>query len=110
VIVAVNALDLIDQSPEEADRLANQLRQRCDLMTRQLGIRIPIYVVFTKCDQIEGFKEFFGNMRSRDRAQVWGATIAKAARKRQPAEELFKQEYDRLVEALHAHRAGAARQ
>jgi type VI secretion system protein ImpL len=104
VVVAVSVREILDKSPEETERLANQLRQRFDLMIRRLGIRFPIYVLFTRCDQVEGFKEFFGNLRSRDRGQIWGATISRAQRRRYPAEQLFEQEFDRLVEGLNSQR------
>lgn len=104
VVVAISIADVISRPGNEAERLAAQLRHRLDEMVKRLGIRFPIYVVFTKCDQIEGFPEFFGNLRDRDRAQVWGATISRSQRKHHGAEEIFSQEFDRLVEGLSAYR------
>ncbi len=104
VIVTVSITDVLNRPAEEVERLANRLRHRFDEMIKRLGIRFPIYVLFTKGDQVEGFQEFFGNMRSRDRAQVWGATISRAQRKNQSAEQIFSQEFNRLVEGLSAYR------
>jgi type VI secretion system protein ImpL len=104
VAITISVADILNRSAQEMEQLASQLRRRCDEMIRRLGIRFPIYVLFTKCDQIEGFKEFFGNLRDRDRAQVWGATISRAQRKHQGAEEIFTQEFDQLVAGLSAYR------
>ncbi|MEW8193805.1 MAG: type VI secretion system membrane subunit TssM, partial [Candidatus Thiodiazotropha sp.] len=37
--------------------------------------RFPIYVLFTKCDLLAGFNEFFENMGREERSQVWGMTF-----------------------------------
>ncbi len=100
VLVTVDMADLMKRTARDVERLATALRQRLEEMTRRFGIRFPIYVLFTKCDQIEGFQHFFGNLQSRDRAQVWGATIPRSLRRSMPGEKIFSQEFDRLVEAL----------
>jgi type VI secretion system protein ImpL len=104
VVVTIDVADLLKRPAREVDRLANGLRQRLDEMIKRLGIRFPIYVLFTKCDQLEGFHQFFGNLRSRDRAQVWGATIPRALRRTMANEKIFAQEFDRLVESLSPFR------
>jgi len=107
VVVTADIDDLLKRPAREVERLAGALRQRLDEMVKRLGIRFPIYVLFTKCDRIEGFYEFFGGLRSRDRAHGWGATIARALRKTMPNEKIFLQEFDRLVEHLHPFRLQA---
>jgi type VI secretion system protein ImpL len=104
VVVTVSISEVLNRPADEVERMANRLRHRFDEMIKRLGIRFPIYVLFTHGDQVEGFQEFFGNMRSRDRAQVWGATISRSQRKRLPAEQIFAQEFDRLVEGLSCYR------
>ena len=41
----------------------------------ELGVRIPVYVLFTKADLIAGFVEFFDNLGREEREQVWGMTL-----------------------------------
>jgi type VI secretion system protein ImpL len=107
IIVTISMQDILEQSPEQAKLLADGIRQRFDAMIRRLGIRFPIYILFTKCDEIPGFSEFFGGFRSRERAQVWGATISREQRRRQPAEQIFQNEFDRLGTILLTHRLRA---
>jgi type VI secretion system protein ImpL len=104
IVVTVSIRDVLDRSPEQVKLLADTLRQRFDAMIRCFEMRFPIYVLFTNCDQIVGFTEFFGSFRSRDRAQVWGATISREQRKRQPVDRIFHDEYGRLASILGAFR------
>jgi type VI protein secretion system component VasK len=41
----------------------------------ELGVRVPIYVLFTKTDLISGFVEYFDNLGKEEREQVWGMTL-----------------------------------
>jgi type VI secretion system protein ImpL len=41
----------------------------------QLGVRVPVYAVFTKADLIAGFTEFFDELDRERRGQVWGVTF-----------------------------------
>jgi len=100
VVITVSLGDIVNLPAAEVEALANRLRRRFDEMIRRLGVRFPIYLLFTKCDQIKGFQEFFANLRSRDRSQVWGCTISRSQRKRLPAEQIFEQEFDRLIGSL----------
>ncbi len=107
VVVTVSIQDLQDQPEDQVESLAGHLKQRFDEMIRRLGIRFPVYVLFTKWDKIDGFPEFFRGFRSRDRAQVWGATISRDQRRRFPIEQIFSDEFDRLAAALSNYRLQA---
>jgi type VI secretion system protein ImpL len=89
---------------EEVEFLAGRLRQRFDEMIKHLGIRFPVYILFTKCDHIDGFPEFFKSFRSRERAQVWGATVSSDQRRQHPAEQIIASEFDRLAATLQTYR------
>ena len=41
----------------------------------QLGVRVPVYALFTKADLIAGFTEFFDDLDRERRGQVWGMTF-----------------------------------
>jgi type VI secretion system protein ImpL len=107
VVVTVSVREILDQSVEEIELLAGRLRQRLEEMIKHLGIRFPVYILFTKCDQIDGFAEFFKSFRSRERAQVWGATISSDQRRQYPAEQILKSELDRMIATLSTYRLRA---
>ncbi|MGH8229391.1 MAG: type VI secretion system membrane subunit TssM, partial [Steroidobacteraceae bacterium] len=75
VIVAVSATDLLTSSERERERHVTAIRERLDELGRQLGIKVPVYFLVTKCDLIAGFAEFFDDLDPAARAQVWGVTF-----------------------------------
>lgn len=74
-IVAIGLPDLLSAS--EAQRLehARAIRLRIKELYTELGVRFPIYVLFTKADLIAGFVEFFDDLGREEREQVWGMTF-----------------------------------
>ncbi len=51
------------------------IRRRLHELRERLGVRFPVYVLFTKADLIAGFTEFYDNLGREDREQVWGFTL-----------------------------------
>ena len=100
VIVAVSVSELIDATEDEIEQVADRVRDRIDEMQEQLKMVLPIYVMFTKCDLVAGFVEFFGDFKRSERGQPWGATFPLKLAKDDP-ENLFNNEFDLLVEQLH---------
>lgn len=100
VIVAVSVSDLIDASEDEIEQMADRVRDRIDEMQQNLKMILPVYVMFSKCDLVAGFVEFFGSMKRSERGQAWGATLPLSMDKADPA-AIFEREFDLLVEKLH---------
>ncbi len=50
---------LIRDNADEIERKASQIAQQFDVIQRTLDVRFPVYVVVTKSDLINGFREFF---------------------------------------------------
>ena len=75
-LIAISLADLSTQS--ESDRIANAraIRKRIRELHDELGVRFPIYVLFTKTDLVAGFVEFFDDLGREDRNQVWGFHLA----------------------------------
>ncbi len=75
VLVAI-ALSEIAAAPA-AERLAHAraVRRRVKEIYDQLGVRVPVYALFTKADLIAGFTEFFDDLDRERRGQVWGVTF-----------------------------------
>ncbi|HJZ87861.1 MAG TPA: type VI secretion system membrane subunit TssM [Polyangia bacterium] len=98
VLVAVAITDLLDADPDQLDEIAAKLRGRIDEVMQKLELVVPAYVLFTKCDLLPGFVEFFGDLRKQERGQLWGATLP-LDEGRQP-EDAFLEEFDLLGQAL----------
>lgn len=75
IILAISMEELARQSSVERERSAGAISLRIQELYERLGVRFPIYLMFTKCDLMAGFMEYFGDLDRHDRAQVWGFTF-----------------------------------
>ncbi len=78
VIVAIALADIAQAPREERLAHAAAIRRRLKELREKLGVRLPVYALFTKADLIAGFSEFFDDLDREGRAQVWGNTFALA--------------------------------
>ena len=100
VLVGIALSDLITATPDEIEWHADNIRRRADELVQRLGISFPIYLVFTKCDLLQGFVEFFGQFSRREREQIWGCTLTHEQMESSGLRGVFEDEFDRLVDAL----------
>ncbi|MBB3166698.1 type VI secretion system protein ImpL [Rhizobium laguerreae] len=100
VSIAINELSSLFE--DEFLHHAGCIRQRILELYRELGVRLPIYVLLTKSDLIAGFNEFFDDLGSEGREAAWGFTLAQV-----PSEsegnpmESYAGDYDALVGRLN---------
>ena len=88
VIVAIALPEVVQGSTADRDAHAAAIRQRIAELEQRLGVRMPVYALFTKADLIAGFSEFFDNLDRDGRDQVWGETYPLAAKAEPLAERL----------------------
>ena len=100
VLVGISMDELVDAAPDEIEWHANTIRRRVSELVERLGVRFPIYLVFTKCDLLQGFVEFFGDLPRPEREQIWGCTLTDEQRDEGDLRAVFEREYDRLYDAL----------
>ena len=62
LLLVVPADSLIKDTAEEIQHKGGKIAQQLDLIQRTLDIRFPVFVVITKCDLINGFRELFENL------------------------------------------------
>ena len=75
VLVAISLSDLSTLNEDERRANAVAIRRRVRELQDELGVRPPVYVLFTKADRIAGFVEFFSKLGREERDQVWGVTF-----------------------------------
>ncbi|HEX6246025.1 MAG TPA: type VI secretion protein IcmF/TssM N-terminal domain-containing protein, partial [Polyangiales bacterium] len=80
--------------------LAGRMRERLDEITGHLGLELPVYLLFTKCDLISGFVETFGEMTPNDRRQIWGFTAPILAERARSPAHYFLEQFELLCNAL----------
>ncbi len=101
VIVAMSLSDLLRLTEEERSLHAQAIRNRIEELTERLGIRIPIYMMFTKTDLIAGFTDFFSDLGKEERTQVWGVTFAEDEEQDTDKLSQVKDNYDGLLQRLN---------
>ena len=104
LLVMVSIDELVQQSEDGLEAHAKNIRQRIDELMVKLELIFPIYLVFTKCDLLAGFVEFFGDISKREREQVWGYTCKYDPERTTPVQEEFRRESEKLYAALTGRR------
>jgi len=75
ILLAISLTDLSELDDAARAAHAQTMRKRIRELHEELGVRLPIYVLFTKADLIAGFVEFFDTLGREEREQVWGVTF-----------------------------------
>ncbi|MBV9654290.1 MAG: type VI secretion system membrane subunit TssM [Acetobacteraceae bacterium] len=100
VLVAIAVADAARGDEAERTAHARTIRQRVRELEGRLGVRMPVYLLFTKADLLAGFSEFFADLDRDRRAQVWGTTFPLGAGEANPG-AAFEAEFRQLVERLN---------
>ena len=100
VLVAIALSDIAAAPAAERLAHARAVRRRVKEVYDQLGVRVPVYALFTKSDLIAGFTEFFDDLDRERRGQVWGVTFPLNKSEAGTA-GLFGGEFSILVERLN---------
>jgi type VI secretion system protein ImpL len=101
VILTLSASDLMTHTPAEREANVAAVRRRLDELNRHLKVRLPVYLMVTKCDLVSGFSEYFDDLAADGRAQVWGMTFAPERSAAGTAAEDFQPEFNALIERLN---------
>jgi type VI secretion system protein ImpL len=101
ILVAIGAPDLTGDV-EQIGELARTLRERIDEVTGRLDMVVPVYLMVTKCDLLSGFVETFGDLKDRERGQIWGFTLPVAGEFDDHV-EAFAQHFDDLGDTLERY-------
>jgi hypothetical protein len=76
IVVALSAPRLLESGPSDLEEQARGLRRRINEATDALSVDMPIYLVVTKADQVEGFAEFMSTLAPSRLQEAFGWTNA----------------------------------
>jgi type VI secretion system protein ImpL len=76
ILVAISFPELIQCRSEQFAVYARQVRERINEIDDAFGVKVPVYLIFTKIDLLGGFAQFFEDLSEEDRHRVWGATLS----------------------------------
>jgi type VI secretion system protein ImpL len=100
ILVAVSFPELVQFRSEQFALYARQVRERINEIDDAFGVKVPIYLVFTKIDLLGGFAQFFDGMSDEERHQVWGATLSHDQGTAFDAKSVVGQQFDALYRGL----------
>lgn len=63
MLLVIPSESLIRDTSEQIEAKAGKIASQLDSIQRTLGVRFPVFVVITKCDLINGFREFFDEIK-----------------------------------------------
>ncbi len=101
-IVAISLSDLTQQDEISQAAHAAAIRRRLTELRDTLGVRFPVYILFTKADLIAGFAEFFEPLGKDAREQVWGFTLPLPKSRGAAGAAAFDAEFQALLDRLNA--------
>jgi type VI secretion system protein ImpL len=101
VIVAMSLSDLLTLDAGGRQQHIQSVRQRLDELAKHLRIGVPAYLVFTKCDLVAGFTEFFDDLNPELRSQVWGMSFPVDKTMDGSAAKQFLEEFNLLLDRLN---------
>ncbi len=76
VVLTLDLSLLARESAEQRERRLQQLRVRLRELMETLGSRLPVYVVMTKMDLLQGFEPFFRDLPEAEREAPLGFTFS----------------------------------
>ncbi len=100
ILVAVSFPELLQHNSEQFSIYARQVRERINEIDDAFGIKVPIYLVFTKMDLLGGFAQFFEDVSDDERQAVWGATLSHDQGREFDAARVVGQQFDLLQQGL----------
>lgn len=75
-VVCVDAEKFVKvANPDELTASARALRARLEQISAELGISLPVYVIFARTDRLPFFEDYFRNLGTEENAQVLGTTL-----------------------------------
>jgi len=102
VAVVVSGPEIVAADAAAVKNRAAALRRRIDELIASWGIEFPVYLIFSRMDEVPGFDEFFGPVDGKN-DQVFGATLGDDAQKMLPR-QAFTREFRLLSASLAQHR------
>ncbi len=63
VLLVIPADSLIKDTADQIEQKASKIARQFDVIQRMLDVRFPVFVVVTKSDLINGFRDFFDNLQ-----------------------------------------------
>lgn len=103
LVVVVDLPALLHAPRDENHALARQLIERINDFRDALDASPPVYLMFTKADQLPGFTAAFNTLDSEARSTPWGMTFSVAEARQKGVVSAFSRHFPKMVAGLRSH-------
>jgi len=62
ILLVIPVDTLIKDTADSIEKKCTKIAQQFDQIQRTLGVRFPVFIIITKCDLLNGFREFFDDL------------------------------------------------
>ncbi len=100
VILTLSYDTLMGMQEGELEAYGKSLRDRFEELSKALGANIPIYLLVTKCDKIDGFNEYFANISNEEHREILGITFENEIDS--VDKEVLEPEFEKLLNRLNS--------
>jgi type VI secretion system protein ImpL len=101
ILVAFSITEIANDPQAKRLAHARAVKSRVLELYAALKLTAPIYVIFTQCDRVAGFREFFADLSQEERAQVWGVTVSlRESQDPNSVVDGFNEDYAQLLDRL----------
>ena len=107
VVLVVSIASLLAMEDDRINDHVQSLRDRLDELADHLGMVFPVYLMFSQCDRLHGFVDFFSHLPQEERGQVWGCTFDWNQSDPQGLQARVDEEFHRLYQMLDLRRIEA---
>ncbi len=76
IVLVVDLVSIMNMQPSDRKSYAILLRNRLRELIENLGTRLPVYVVMSKFDLLDGFEDFFGQLPPAEREKPFGFALS----------------------------------
>ncbi|MBC7211674.1 MAG: type VI secretion system membrane subunit TssM, partial [Pseudomonas sp.] len=97
-VVVTVPLDTLLGGEAAVDELAQNVRSRLQELRQRLHVELPVYLVLSKTDRLQGFDAFFDQQSREENEQVFGVTFGKGQNGADT--ELLAKEFQGLLQRL----------
>jgi type VI secretion system protein ImpL len=97
--MVISAADVLNAESRQVKEQASALRARIDELIAAWQIEFPVYIIFSRMDEVPGFKEFFSNAAGKWGEQIFGATLSGEQQRVLPR-LAFSEEFQVLSDSL----------
>lgn len=102
MLLIADADRILNSDERDIEEIAKVMRARLDEAMQRLKVRFPVYLIFSRADAIEGFRDSFSASKKEGETLVWGATIP--LEKSENAHALFDEEFGLLNDSVMKRR------